>query len=98
MIGALPIICGVRGKGVEMGLDAASWESLRHGSAGRKTLGPRAEVHHGSLHRQEVTVRRVRMSNWRHNGGDFVMRYLFAWLLGVPTGLIVLWFLFNQAC
>ena len=37
------------------------------------------------------------MSNGRHKGG-VRMRYLFAWLLGVPTGLIVLWFLFSQAC
>jgi len=24
------------------------------------------------------------------------MKYMFAWLLGVPGGLIVLWFLFNH--
>jgi len=24
------------------------------------------------------------------------MKYLLAWLLGVPGGLILLWFLFNQ--
>ena len=28
--------------------------------------------------------------------GD-VMKYLFAWMLGVPGGLILLWFLFNHA-
>jgi hypothetical protein len=27
-----------------------------------------------------------------------IMRYLFAWLLGVPFGLVVLWFLFSHAC
>jgi hypothetical protein len=25
-----------------------------------------------------------------------IMKYLFAWILGVPGGLIVLWFLFNH--
>jgi hypothetical protein len=29
-------------------------------------------------------------------GGEF-MRYLIAWLLGVPGGIIILWFLFNNA-
>lgn len=28
--------------------------------------------------------------------GGFYMKYFGAWLLGVPTGLIVLWFLFNH--
>jgi len=27
---------------------------------------------------------------------DEIMKYLLAWLLGVPGGLIVLWFLFNH--
>jgi len=26
------------------------------------------------------------------------MKYLIAWLLGVPGGLILLWFLASQAC
>jgi hypothetical protein len=26
------------------------------------------------------------------------MRYMFAWLLGVPFSVIVLWFLFSHAC
>jgi hypothetical protein len=25
-----------------------------------------------------------------------VMKYIFAWILGVPGGLILLWFLFNH--
>jgi len=29
--------------------------------------------------------------------GDLV-RYLFAWLLGVPFGIVALWFLFSNAC
>jgi hypothetical protein len=29
-------------------------------------------------------------------GGEQKMKYLLAWLLGVPGGLIVLWFLFNH--
>jgi hypothetical protein len=28
--------------------------------------------------------------------GELTMKYLFAWILGVPGGLIVLWFLFNH--
>ena len=28
--------------------------------------------------------------------GGLTMKYLFAWILGVPGGLIVLWFLFNH--
>jgi hypothetical protein len=27
---------------------------------------------------------------------EAVMKYMFAWMLGVPGGLIVLWFLFNH--
>jgi hypothetical protein len=30
--------------------------------------------------------------------GEKVMRYMFAWLLGVPFSLIVLWFLVGHAC
>jgi hypothetical protein len=26
------------------------------------------------------------------------MKYMIAWLLGVPGGLILLWFLISQAC
>jgi hypothetical protein len=29
-------------------------------------------------------------------GGGTLMRYIVAWMLGVPFGLIVLWFLANQ--
>jgi len=25
------------------------------------------------------------------------MKYLFAWMLGVPGGLVLIWFLFNHA-
>ncbi len=28
--------------------------------------------------------------------GGKLMKYLFAWILGVPGGLILLWFLFNH--
>jgi hypothetical protein len=31
----------------------------------------------------------------RRNGG-VSMKYILAWLLGIPGGLILLWFLFNQ--
>jgi hypothetical protein len=27
---------------------------------------------------------------------EVLMKYMFAWMLGVPGGLIVLWFLFNH--
>jgi hypothetical protein len=27
---------------------------------------------------------------------EVVMKYLFAWALGIPGGLIVVWFLFNH--
>jgi hypothetical protein len=27
---------------------------------------------------------------------EAVMKYIFAWVLGIPTSLIVLWFLFNH--
>ena len=26
----------------------------------------------------------------------FAMKYLFAWMLGIPGGLIVIWFVFNH--
>jgi hypothetical protein len=29
-------------------------------------------------------------------GGATEMKYLFAWMLGIPGGLIVLWFLVNH--
>jgi hypothetical protein len=31
-----------------------------------------------------------------HAPGGKTVKYLFAWILGVPGGLIVLWFLFNH--
>ena len=33
----------------------------------------------------------------QHREVEVHMKYLGAWILGVPTGLIVLWFLFNHA-
>jgi len=37
-------------------------------------------------------------NNWASlsGGRESVMKYLAAWLVGVPTGLIVVWFLLNQ--
>jgi len=35
-------------------------------------------------------------SGLHFSGPEAYMKYMFAWLLGVPGGLIVLWFLFNH--
>jgi hypothetical protein len=46
------------------------------------------------------TAKRIRIGNrlaQQSSGGDAkTMKYLLAWILGVPGGLILLWFLFNH--